>query len=205
MHGPARRPGADLPHKADDVQTPIVTKDNPDQNIVFTQYDMTTKETALKALAAAQHAYMFGRRTWARMSIPQRCTHMEHFADDLEKKTDEIAALLRWEIAKSVKDSKKDEVVRTVSYIRNTIREAKALFDAESSWQEAKGVLAQIRHLPIGVVLASSVIRSTRPTPLSSLDCPRPAERQDAALPDAGAVRKALSQRDDSGSDGFWP
>lgn len=138
-----------------DVRTPIVTQDNPDEHIVIGRFEMASEELAMKALEAAERAYMYGRGTWAKMQIEQRCKHMEHFADDLEKKTEEIAPLLMWEIAKNVKDSH-DEVTRTVAYIRTGIKEARALAESESCWQEQKGILCQIRHLPIGVVLASS-------------------------------------------------
>lgn len=137
------------------VQTPIVTQDKPDDPIVIGQFEMATKEMSLETLAAAEHAYMYGRGAWPRMSMENRCIRMERFADDLEKKTDEIAELLCWEIGKSKKDAR-DEVVRTVAFIRQAAKEARALDEAESRWHEQKGVLAQIRHLPIGVVLASS-------------------------------------------------
>lgn len=138
-----------------DVQTPIITQDKPDEYITIGKFEMASEEMVYRALEAAERAYMYGRGTWAKMSMSRRCEHMEKFADDLEKKTDEIAQLLRWEIGKNVKDSK-DEVDRTVAYIRTAINEAKALSDSESKWQEMKGILCQIRHLSIGVVLASS-------------------------------------------------
>lgn len=141
--------------KPTDVQTPIVTQENPDEHIVIGKFEMASEALAMKALEAAERAYQYGRGTWSKMSVHDRCSHMEKFADDLEKKTEEIAQLLMWEIGKNVKDSH-SEVTRTVAYIHTAIKEAKALADSESRWQEQKGVLCQIRHLPIGVVLASS-------------------------------------------------
>jgi glyceraldehyde-3-phosphate dehydrogenase (NADP+) len=144
--------------KPTDVQTPIVTQDKPDDPIVIGRFEMPSEALAMKALEVAERAYMYWRGTWAKMSIHERCNHMESFANELEKKVDEIAQLLMWEIGKNVKDSK-DEVVRAVAYIRTTIKEAKALADSESKWQEVKGIMCQIRHLPYGVVPASSQLR----------------------------------------------
>jgi glyceraldehyde-3-phosphate dehydrogenase (NADP+) len=141
--------------KPTDVQTPIITQDKPDDPIVIGRFEMTSETLAMKTLDVAERAYRYGRGTWAKMSIRRRCNHMENFANDLENKVDEIAQLLMWEIGKDVKDSE-DEVVRTVAYIRTAIEEAKALADSESKWQEMKGIMCQIRHLPYGVVLASS-------------------------------------------------
>ncbi|KAB5582855.1 aldehyde dehydrogenase [Coniochaeta sp. 2T2.1] len=140
---------------ATEVHTPIVTQDQPDNHISIGRFEMATKAQAVQALEAAERAYMYGRGTWARMPISQRCKHMEAFASDLEKKTEELAQLLMWEIGKNVKDSH-DEVTRTVKYIQTAVQEAKELAEAESRWQEQKGVMCQIRHLPVGVVLASS-------------------------------------------------
>lgn len=136
-----------------EVHTPIVTQDAPDTHISIGRFEMATAAQAAEALAAAQRAYKFGRGTWAAMTIAQRCKHMDAFADDLEKKTEELAQLLMWEIGKNVKDAH-DEVTRTVAYIHTAVSEAKALVESESRWQEEKGVMCQIRHLPVGVVLA---------------------------------------------------
>ncbi|KAL2022457.1 hypothetical protein VTK56DRAFT_5286 [Thermocarpiscus australiensis] len=138
-----------------EVQTPIVTQDKPDKHIVIGKFEMASKDLAMKALEAAERAYKLGRGTWASMSLYGRSNHMENFANDLEQKTDEIAQLLMWEIGKNTKDAR-DEVTRTVAYIRTAIKEARALADAESQWQEQKGIMCQIRHLPYGVVVASS-------------------------------------------------
>jgi glyceraldehyde-3-phosphate dehydrogenase (NADP+) len=110
---------------------------------------VTSVAVALQPFEAAERAYMYGRGSWAKMSVHQRCKHIECFAYDLEKRTEEIAQLLMWEICKNVKDSK-DEVTRTVAYIRTAIKEAKVMADSESTFQEVKGILCQIRHLPLG-------------------------------------------------------
>ena len=140
---------------ASEVQTPIVTQDKPDEHITIGNFEMASKDQALGALQAAQRAYGYGRGAWAKMSLTERCKSMEAFADGLEKMADEVAQLLMWEIAKSDKDAH-SEVTRTVAYIRTAIKEAEALSESESAWQEEKGILCQIRHLPVGVVLASS-------------------------------------------------
>lgn len=141
--------------KPEDVQTPIVTQEKPDEHITIGKFEMASEKLAMQALEAAERAYGYGRGSWAKMSLADRCSYMEQFADDLEKKTEELADLLMWEIGKNVKDAH-SEVERTVAYIHTAIKEAKALAEGESQWQEQKGILCQIRHLPIGVVLASS-------------------------------------------------
>ncbi|KAK4182485.1 aldehyde dehydrogenase [Podospora australis] len=138
-----------------EVQTPIVTQDDPEKHIVIGQFEMASKDQAMKALEAAQRAYAYGQGEWSKMTLAERCTHLEAFSKDLESKTDEIADLLMWEIGKSSKDAK-SEVTRTVAFIQTAIKEAKALAESESRWQEEKRILCQIRHLPVGVVLASS-------------------------------------------------
>lgn len=138
-----------------DVQSPIVTQDNPDEHIVIGRFEMASEQQAMQALEAAQRAYMYGRGSWAKMSMEERCKRMEAFAGDLESKTDEIAELLMWEIGKNKKDAG-SEVTRTVAYIRTAIKEATELVESESRWQEQKGIVCQIRHLPVGVVVASS-------------------------------------------------
>ncbi|KAK4234377.1 aldehyde dehydrogenase [Achaetomium macrosporum] len=141
--------------KPTDVRSPIVTQDHPDEHLIIGRFEMASEQQAIQALEAAERAYMYGRGVWAKMSMDERCKRMESFADDLENKTDEIAELLMWEIGKTAKDAR-SEVTRTVAYIRTAIKEAKALVESESRWQEQKGVICQIRHLPVGVVLASS-------------------------------------------------
>jgi glyceraldehyde-3-phosphate dehydrogenase (NADP+) len=138
-----------------DVHTPIVTQDKPNDHISIGKFEMATEAQAMQALEAAERAYKYGRGTWARMTVDQRCKHMEAFADDLEEKTEELAQLLMWEIGKNLKDSH-SEVERTVAYIHTAVKEAKELATAESRWQEQKGIKCQIRHLAVGVVLASS-------------------------------------------------
>ncbi|KAK1758086.1 aldehyde dehydrogenase [Echria macrotheca] len=142
-------------NKPADVASPIVTQAKPDEHIVIGRFEMASEAQAMQALEAASRAYGYGRGAWAAMSMEKRCDRMRAFADGLESKTDEIAPLLMWEIGKSAKDAR-SEVTRTVAYIRTAIDEALKLVRSESRWEEQKGILCQIRHLPVGVVLASS-------------------------------------------------
>lgn len=68
------------------------------------------------------------------------------------KKADEIAQLLIWEICKNIKDSK-DEVMRTVAYIRGAIKEAKALADSKSTFHEVEGIYVRYATCPLGLLL----------------------------------------------------
>ncbi|RKU40457.1 hypothetical protein DL546_001358 [Coniochaeta pulveracea] len=139
---------------ATEVESPVITQDD-NKHVIIGKFEMASEAQAMQALEAAQRAYGYGREEWSKMKLEERCKHMEGFANDLEKKTDEIAQLLMWEIGKTSKDAK-SEVTRTVAYIQTAIKEAKALSESESKWEEEKGILCQIRHLPVGVVLASS-------------------------------------------------
>jgi glyceraldehyde-3-phosphate dehydrogenase (NADP+) len=77
---------------------------------------------------------------------------MNKFVEVLKTKRSTIVNVLMWEICKVRADAEK-EFDRTMDYIVATIKAAKELRNAESTYQSEGGVIAQIRRSPIGVML----------------------------------------------------
>eukprot|EP01113_Clastostelium_recurvatum_P001031 TRINITY_DN1043_c0_g1_i8.p1 TRINITY_DN1043_c0_g1~~TRINITY_DN1043_c0_g1_i8.p1 ORF type:complete len:534 (-),score=126.10 TRINITY_DN1043_c0_g1_i8:14-1615(-) len=115
-------------------------------------YPMMEGQAVMDCLDAAVHAYNYGRGEWPGATMAFRIQCMEKFLAGLKAKRDEIVTLLQWEICKNSADSQK-EVDRTIIYIQDTIKEAKALHNRESTFTNDSGVFAHTRRAPIGVVL----------------------------------------------------
>lgn len=115
-----------------------------------------TPEDAKLAVAAAQRAWAGGEGEWPSAHVERRLEAVERFAAAVEAKTDEIATLLMWEIGKPW-PSARDEVVRSVDYIRNTVLELKRLRAADLSVQDGvaggKHHFARTHRRALGVVL----------------------------------------------------
>jgi hypothetical protein len=77
---------------------------------------------------------------------------MNKFVEILKTKRDTIVKVLMWEICKVKADAEK-EFDRTIDYIIATIKATKALRNSESTFQSDGGIIAQIRHSPLGVML----------------------------------------------------
>ncbi len=115
-------------------------------------YPLLTEKEAIEAINAAQHAYNNGFGQWPTMSVEQRIKHVEDFVFRMAQKRDEVVNLLMWEIGKNLSDSEK-EFDRTIDYIKDTIEALKELDRNSSRLVIEKGILAQIRRAPLGVVL----------------------------------------------------
>ncbi len=115
-----------------------------------------TAEEARLAVAAAQRAWKGGEGEWPSAHVETRIAAAEKFARAVEAKTDEIATLLMWEIGKPWA-SARDEVTRSVDYVRNTIAELKRLREADLSVQEGRAQtklhFARTHRRPLGIVL----------------------------------------------------
>lgn len=115
-----------------------------------------TAEDAKQAVAAAQRAWGNGEGEWPSLHVESRIAAVEKFAAAVEAKTDEIATLLMWEIGKSWSSSR-DEVTRSVDYVRNTVTELKQLRAADLSVQVGlaggKRHFARTHRRALGVVL----------------------------------------------------
>lgn len=115
-----------------------------------------TAEDAKQAVAAAQRAWNNGEGEWPAGHVEARIAAVERFAAAVEAKTDEIATLLMWEIGKPWASSR-DEVTRSVDYIRNTIVELQRLRQSDLSVQlgtaGGKQHFARTHRRALGVVL----------------------------------------------------
>ena len=85
---------------------------------------LLTAADAQLALEAARRAWSGGEGPWPTMSLEARADAVARFAHAVETRTDEVATLLMWEIGKSW-PSARDEVTRSVEYIRNTLSRAR--------------------------------------------------------------------------------
>lgn len=115
-----------------------------------------TADDAKQAVAAAQRAWNNGEGEWPSAHVEARIAAVERFAAAVEAKTDEIATLLMWEIGKPWASSR-DEVTRSVDYIRNTIVELQRLRQSDLSVQlgtaGGKQHFARTHRRALGVVL----------------------------------------------------
>ncbi|SCY07160.1 Acyl-CoA reductase [Flavobacterium caeni] len=137
-----------------EVYSPVYvpTEQGLKRKLVGTIPQVSPKES-LEALDAAVAAYADGQGEWPTMSVEGRIACMQKFVYLMIQKRDQVIKLLMWEIGKSVADSTK-EFDRTVVYINDTIDALKDLDRQSSRFEQAEGVLAQIRRSPLGVVLS---------------------------------------------------
>lgn len=108
------------------------------------------------AIEAAERAYAGGEGAWPSLHVEERMRAVLDFAGAVEAKTDAVAKLLMWEIGKAEK-SARDEVSRSVDYIRATVKELAELRAEDLAIQSgvAGGAMhhARTHRRPIGVVL----------------------------------------------------
>jgi glyceraldehyde-3-phosphate dehydrogenase (NADP+) len=115
-------------------------------------YPMLTAEESKAALQAAVSAYDRGRGDWPTMTVADRIRHLEQFTYQMVEQRELVAHTLMWEVGKTRSDSYK-EFDRTIEYINDTIDALKDLDRVSSRFVLEKGILAQIRRAPLGVVL----------------------------------------------------
>jgi glyceraldehyde-3-phosphate dehydrogenase (NADP+) len=134
-----------------EVYSPICKKETGKPRLIGS-YPLLTEKEALEALDAAVRAYNNGSGEWPTMAVSDRIRCIEEFVFRMQTHKKEITNLLMWEICKTVKDSEK-EFDRTVEYIKSTIDALKELDRTSSRFTIEKGIIAQIRRAPLGVVL----------------------------------------------------
>lgn len=105
-----------------------------------------------KAVQSAQQAWAQGQGAWPTSKLEDRIQALIQFRDQMIQQRNIICRLLMWEIAKTWPDSQA-EFDRTITYINDTIEEAKRLDRTSSQMQFAGGIMAQIRRTPLGVTL----------------------------------------------------
>ncbi|MDA3820230.1 MAG: NADP-dependent glyceraldehyde-3-phosphate dehydrogenase [Candidatus Delongbacteria bacterium] len=115
-------------------------------------YPCLSGKESMEALGAASKAFDHGRGEWPLMSVEERTGFMSRFVIEMAAKRDEVVKILMWEIGKSLEDSKK-EFDRTLEYIQDTIDTYKNLDRDNSRLKIEKGIIAQIRRAPLGIVL----------------------------------------------------
>ena len=137
-----------------EVITPIQTRltDGTLAPRVIGSYPLLDEAESLRALDAAVRAYDYGRGEWPSMSVADRIAAVEKFTRLIVARKAEIVKLLLWEIGKSAADSEK-EFDRTIDYIRNTIDALKDMDRESSRFTIEEGIIGQIRHSPLGVML----------------------------------------------------
>mmetsp|Transcript_26009 Transcript_26009/g.65622 ORF Transcript_26009/g.65622 Transcript_26009/m.65622 type:complete len:558 (-) Transcript_26009:185-1858(-) len=134
-----------------EVYAPIFLEGTTEKVLIGRQARMTPKES-LEALDAAVAAWGKGNGEWAKAPMKARIQAMEKFVKILKTKRDVIVNVLMWEICKIQPDAEK-EFDRTIDYINNTIKALKELRNAENTFLNEGGVVAQVRRAPLGVML----------------------------------------------------
>lgn len=142
---------------AREVRSRVATRTGATLNTTLLGHEaQLTADDAKLAVAAAQRAWNNGEGEWPSAHVETRIAAVERFAAAVEAKTDEIATLLMWEIGKPWASSR-DEVTRSVDYIRNTIVELQRLRQHDLSVQlgtaGGKMHFARTHRRALGVVL----------------------------------------------------
>ncbi|ORX75529.1 aldehyde dehydrogenase [Anaeromyces robustus] len=135
------------------VYSPIYYQGTQERALIGSYPDMTP-EDSIKAIKAAKKAFNNGKGEWPSMTPYERINIMNKFLEGLEKNKIGIAKSIMWEIGKSWDDSLK-EVVRTIEYIKDTIKAVEDLYKNKNI-KSVNGVNAYIKDTPIGVILCSS-------------------------------------------------
>jgi glyceraldehyde-3-phosphate dehydrogenase (NADP+) len=117
---------------------------------------MLGKDEAKLALDAAARAWAGGEGEWPAMPFDARAAAVERFAKAVEARTDEVARLIMWEIGKPW-PAARDEVTRSIDYIRNTLTEQRRLQAEDDAPQHGtagtKTHHARTQRRPLGKVL----------------------------------------------------
>lgn len=113
-------------------------------------------EDAAEAVSVAMQAWKHGEGEWPSARLDVRVSATLAFAEAVERKTEEIAKRLMWEIGKPLA-SARDEVTRSVDYIRSTVAELGDLRAVDLTVQRGeaggKAHYARTHRRPLGIVL----------------------------------------------------
>ncbi len=137
-----------------EVMSPVMirSEDGSLHPFVLGSIPQLTPEESLVAVDAAERAYHFGLGEWPSLPALHRIEVVERFMQGMVQQREEVVRLLMWEIGKSLTDSRK-EFDRTVDYIRATIQTLKGMVQESGKFISQEGIIAQIRHSPVGVAL----------------------------------------------------
>lgn len=117
-------------------------------------YPCLTQKESFEALQSAVQAYNHGKGLWPSMTAHERIERIEDFLVHMKSKKKEIVKLLMWETGKTY-DGSLREFDRTVDYVNKIISAMKDLSNISSGFISEQGVIGQIRHVPLGVVLCT--------------------------------------------------
>jgi glyceraldehyde-3-phosphate dehydrogenase (NADP+) len=136
-----------------EVYSPVCTRtSNGVQQEILGSFPLLGPQQATEILDVAVGAYQRGQGEWPTMSVSKRIECVMDFLNRMIEQRAAVVKLLMWEIGKTLSDSEK-EFDRTIDYIRDTIEALKDLDRASSRFQIEQGIIAQIRRMPLGVVL----------------------------------------------------
>jgi glyceraldehyde-3-phosphate dehydrogenase (NADP+) len=113
-------------------------------------------DDAARAVAAAVAAWRDGEGAWPSQPVEVRIAAVHAFASAVEARIDEIATMLMWEIGKPW-SAARDEVTRSVEYMRNTVDELTRLRTADLAIQQGiaggRAHYARTHRRSLGAVL----------------------------------------------------
>lgn len=140
-----------------EVTSRIATRDGaPLRETLLGHEALIDARDAEQALRSANDAWARGQGDWPSAPFAERVAAVERFAALVEARADLVATLLMWEIGKPW-GSARDEVLRSVRYIRDTLAELAALLDADRTAQSGQAGAtthhARTRRRPLGRVL----------------------------------------------------
>jgi len=113
------------------------------------------EKEALESLDSAYNAYDKGMGEWPTMKVEERISCIANFVKMMLNTRDEVVNWLMWEIGKPYEESC-NEFDRTIEYINDTIITLREMDQKHSEIKNHKGILAQVRRAPLGVVLCLS-------------------------------------------------
>jgi glyceraldehyde-3-phosphate dehydrogenase (NADP+) len=136
-----------------EITSPVcVPRGNNLDREVIGSYPLLSEKESLYILESAVAAYDNGKGTWPTMTVEERIQCTQNFVKEMAKTRSRVVNLLMWEIGKKLKDAEK-EFDRTIEYIEDTIDSLKEMDRASSRFVYEKGIFAQIRRAPLGIVL----------------------------------------------------
>lgn len=129
----------------------FVTVLDPVTNDVFAKAPALSKNQIDEAYDSSRVAF----NAWKFESFENRAEILNKWADIMERDVELFTHDLSVEVAKNITDSRK-EVLRTVTYIRETIEVAKIMINNPLKFDQFSGKDATFTRIPRGVILAIS-------------------------------------------------
>ncbi|MBN2207150.1 MAG: aldehyde dehydrogenase family protein, partial [Candidatus Aminicenantes bacterium] len=142
------RRGASLP-----VFSPIaIRRRGRLERVKLGSYPALTACESLRVLEAARRAFGDGGGEWPSLSIDKRAAALEKFMGRVVRKKKAVCRTLLWEIAKPFAEIE-DEFDRTVDFLREVVRTARARERSAAALKRDKGIVGVVRDEPLGVAL----------------------------------------------------